>query len=634
MNILIILLCLFSIYLLIITFKNTNWYNSFLYTSLFVGGFVYLSSEVLSLFDLFNFKYIRLSWLLLFAITFWNLFKRKELIMINIPPKLNTFFHSKNKVLLTSFIALIGILSIQGIIYPPNNWDSLTYHMGRIPHWIMLQSLDPFPTHIYRQIYSPPLSELIIAHICILTKADIFANLIQTFYLISCLSAVLSILHLLKITRIAKIIICILVITTPEFILQASTTQNDLIVSFFILSSCYFILKSYLNEKQELLNIFSLSLSVGLALYTKGTAYIYLFPILIMWGFSILFKFKNLKSILYLCILPLTITLVNGPFYYRNYNLSGDFLGKNEDKLFNEEFSIKSFILTAAKNTGNHMGVPIISDITNKSIEKLHLILKEDIANPSTNFNGIRFKLSNWQHHEDNASNIIQILLIIIVFNFFILNFRQQSTTSKVIALILILELFLFSFLLKWQPWHTRLICPIFFLSYIWIAVVFSKINLSKRQHHLLNFITSTSICYALTIIILNPIRPLISNASTSNVQINDSRLKKYCANNLSLEQDYKWVKKLIEKHASHTALEMGGDMWEYLLYYDIYSKELKMPYLLNIDNLTNRLNQNKQQKIKFVVSFKNKKSYLLDHRLYRQIREMKQFTIYEHKSN
>ena len=634
MNILILLLCLFNVYLLLLTLKNSNWYNSLLHTSLFIGGFVYLSSEVLSLFDLFTFKYIRLCWLFLFGLTCWCLFKRKELIVSNIFLKLKPLLHSKNKFLLISFIAFLGMLCVQGIIYPPNNWDSLTYHMGRIPHWIVQKSLDPFPTHIYRQIYSPPLSELMIAHVCILTKSDLFANLVQTFYLLSCLSAVFCILQLLKITRRTKIIIYILALTTPEFILQASTTQNDLIVSFFILSSCYFMLKSYLNEKLNLIHIILVSFSVGLALYTKGTAYIYLFPIVFIWGFAILFKFKHLKPILHLCIVPLTILLVNGSFYYRNYDLSGDFLGKNEDKLFNEEFSLKSFILNAAKNTGNHMGVPIISTITNKSIEKLHLILKEDIANPSTNFNGIGFNLSNWQHHEDTASNIIQLLLFVIIFCLFIVNFKHQSSTSKLIGLLIFLELILFSLLLKWQPWHTRLISPIFFLSYIWIAVVLSQINLSKQKDYMLKIIIIGSICYSLFILILNPIRPLVKNESTANLQINDSRLKKYCANNLSLEEDYRWVKKFLEKNTSETALEIGGDMWEYLIYYDIYSKTLKMPYLLNIENLTNRIPQKKQKKIKFIVSFKNKKTYQLDYKIYQRKKEMKQFTMYELKRN
>jgi hypothetical protein len=158
MNIVILLLCVFTVYLLQLTLKNSTWYNSMLHTSLFIGGFVFLSSEVLSLFDLFTFNYIRLSWLFLFGLTSWYLFKRKKLILINIHLKIKPLVYSKNKFLVLSFSAFLGILCIQGIIYPPNNWDSLTYHMGRIPHWIVQKSLDTFPTHIYRQIYSPPLS--------------------------------------------------------------------------------------------------------------------------------------------------------------------------------------------------------------------------------------------------------------------------------------------------------------------------------------------------------------------------------------------------------------------------------------------------------------------------------------------
>ena len=65
--------------------------------------------------------------------------------------------------------------------------------MGRIPHWIENQNIYPFASHIYRQVYSPPLAELIVAHFCILNKADFLANSIQLIYLIGCLAAILAI---------------------------------------------------------------------------------------------------------------------------------------------------------------------------------------------------------------------------------------------------------------------------------------------------------------------------------------------------------------------------------------------------------------------------------------------------------
>jgi hypothetical protein len=44
--------------------------------------------------------------------------------------------------------------------------------MGRIPHWIANESIQSYAGHIYRQINSPPLSELFIAQLGILYKSD------------------------------------------------------------------------------------------------------------------------------------------------------------------------------------------------------------------------------------------------------------------------------------------------------------------------------------------------------------------------------------------------------------------------------------------------------------------------------
>ena len=37
------------------------------------------------------------------------------------------------------FIALI--IFVTGCLYPPNTWDSLTYHLPRIEHWIQNKNL-------------------------------------------------------------------------------------------------------------------------------------------------------------------------------------------------------------------------------------------------------------------------------------------------------------------------------------------------------------------------------------------------------------------------------------------------------------------------------------------------------------
>ena len=62
----------------------------------------------------------------------------------------------------------------------PYNWDSLTYHLPRIMHWVQNKSVAHYATNIDRQIASPPLAEFINLHIYLLMgKKDVAFNLLQ-----------------------------------------------------------------------------------------------------------------------------------------------------------------------------------------------------------------------------------------------------------------------------------------------------------------------------------------------------------------------------------------------------------------------------------------------------------------------
>ncbi|MFO8086762.1 MAG: hypothetical protein R6T91_03000, partial [Bacteroidales bacterium] len=57
-------------------------------------------------------------------------------------------------------IAIICVTTlITAILAPPNTWDSMTYHMSWVMHWLQNRSVDHYPTHIIRQIEMNPWAE-------------------------------------------------------------------------------------------------------------------------------------------------------------------------------------------------------------------------------------------------------------------------------------------------------------------------------------------------------------------------------------------------------------------------------------------------------------------------------------------
>ena len=102
-------------------------------------------------------------------------FIKKRIQIPKIRKKVNRF----NVVLAFSLFLIWGISFIMAMRIVPYNWDSLTYHLPRIMHWVQNKSVAHYATNIDRQIASPPLAEFINLHIYLLMgKKDVAFNLL------------------------------------------------------------------------------------------------------------------------------------------------------------------------------------------------------------------------------------------------------------------------------------------------------------------------------------------------------------------------------------------------------------------------------------------------------------------------
>ena len=108
--------------------------------------------------------------------------------------------------------------------------------------------------------------------------------------------------------------------TLPGAILQASGPKNDLLLALWLVCAMYFELRG---------NIIMCGLSFGLALATKGTAYVFVSPLLLA---VVALTWHRDKSVRWLSIAAAVLgstLLINAPQYWRNLRLSGSPLGFN-----------------------------------------------------------------------------------------------------------------------------------------------------------------------------------------------------------------------------------------------------------------------------------------------------------------
>lgn len=372
------------------------------------------ATEFLSAFHALTYQYILIFWSALMLLNVLFLYREKEKLADCISGIRNSVFNNVSKLsrtekyLLYAVAILLVLAFVQGIVYPPNNWDSMTYHMARIPNWISQQSVEHYPTHIYRQLFQPPFSEYIIMHCNILSRNDYFSNAVQFFFLVFSLFAISLIIDHFGLHQRLSLIAIIITVTVPEVILQASSTQNDIVVAFFILCTLYFTLKT-LKDSNPYNHIY-LGLSAGLAALSKGTAYIYVLPILLYYAIIVLtnlIKRKNFALLKYPVIACVLYLSINAGHYYRNYTLSGHVLGidhmQTPARDFNENMTLPLLLSSVTKNVGIHLGPYPLSVVADRCIWEFHHFLGLDIS--ANNFNNKSYYVTNVPNSENSAPN-------------------------------------------------------------------------------------------------------------------------------------------------------------------------------------------------------------------------------------
>ena len=136
-------------------------------------------------------------------------------------------------VLITGLLAMIGW---------PNEGDSFRYHLSRVAHWRQNQSVAFYPTHILNQLYLPPWAEYAALQIMLLGGDDRLAQLVQWFSMLGSLVGVSLIARELGASPGGQLFSAFFCVTLPMGILQASSTQNDYVVAFWLVCLAYTLL--------------------------------------------------------------------------------------------------------------------------------------------------------------------------------------------------------------------------------------------------------------------------------------------------------------------------------------------------------------------------------------------------------
>jgi hypothetical protein len=360
-----------------------------------------------------------------------------------------------------------GAIVWTAIASPPNSADAMAYHLPRIVYWIQNRSVAFFPTTYLNQIMMQPVSEYIGLHLYLLSGGDKFINLVQAIGYLGSVVAVASIAEVLGATPRIQTIAAVFCATLPNGILQASGAKNDALLAFW-LAAMVLCAGRWIRSHSRADLVFA-ALALGLALGTKGTAYLFAPPFLLAifmaagapkWRESGKAALAMLAGVLF----------INTPQFVRNLDLSGSILGTDSaqgDGVYlwhNESFGWRATVSNILRNTSEQLGGR--SESWNRAVYahvlRLHQWLGLDPQDPATTWRYAEFVAPVNANHEANANNRWHLLILSAAVAVAV---WQRNRQWLLYAAGPIAGFLAFCFYLKWQPYFSRLEIPLFVIA-------------------------------------------------------------------------------------------------------------------------------------------------------------------------
>lgn len=152
------------------------------------------------------------------------------------------------RVMLVLGAMLLCVLLVGALFTVPYNYDSMTYHLARIGHWIDNGNVNYYVTNCDRQLYSPVLSEYNMLYLMLLSGGDMFCNLQQYISMLITAYYIYRTARMLGTRQIFALLGVFVFLTMPLTITQSLTTQNDLSAAMWFVLFVYFLIRFIKRE--------------------------------------------------------------------------------------------------------------------------------------------------------------------------------------------------------------------------------------------------------------------------------------------------------------------------------------------------------------------------------------------------
>jgi len=376
------------------------------------------------------------------------------------------------------FVGLAGLMLgelLIALLSPPNNYDSMTYHLPKVEHWAAQHDVGFFATRIHRQNSFAPGAEYLLLQLRLLTGGGAAYNLLQWSAGLACALAASRIAGQLGGGRRAQLLTAFVVGTTPMVALESSSTQTDLVVAAWVIALGTLVLDE-LYRRSELPAVLLLGAATGLVTLTKATGLLGAGPLLLLWGVAQLRLAHSAelhtlirrvaRTLLASVGIVLIAAVVAGGYLHRANAEFGNPLGPDysRNSISMERHDPGAVLVNGARivHTLFETPLPPVNNATADAVTGLARIVHVDPNDPKITFVGSTFPFLSWRPDEDSVSYPVQAALVLIGALVIVVRPRRvvpagQATAARGYAAAFWLAVLLYPVVIKWQPWGNRL---------------------------------------------------------------------------------------------------------------------------------------------------------------------------------
>ena len=547
--------------------------EALLVAAVFNGLFAAAVAELAGAAHLFGSAAVRAAWTLFALALAGAFFAARRASAPEIPAAVAA---DRSRTALVSGLALLAAaVALTAWAAAPNNWDSMTYHLPRVAHWIQNASLAHYPTNVIRQLTLAPGAEYAVAEVTLLAGSKRLVAFVQTLAWLGCALAASAVARDLGASRRGELLAAVFAATLPMAILQASSTQNDLSVGFWLLVFVHFVLRADRAEADAVAHL-AAGGSLGLAVLTKATAFLFALPFA-LWLLAAWWRFcRTARWRAALAGVALALLVNAGP-WARNLGLLGSPLGGDHGAV-NGAFTPAVLVSNLARNAALQLAAPSVD--WNRAVEKavlgVHAALGVGANDPRSTWRGAEFRVPARLFgagaadadealfamlHEDQAGNPLHLVLLLVAVGAVLGRADLRSRRALLGCTAAVAGgLLLFCLVLKWQPWNARLMLPLFLLA----APVAGAALASGSSGAPSSVIGALLLAGSLPWALVNATRPLVGAESVLEVP----RLAQSFTGRPSLQRPFlEAARAVAATGCRRIGLSIGPDDPEYLLW-------------------------------------------------------------------